>query len=342
MTRDQVDRLLAFGEFADSTRRRELVETHISWVILCDRFVYKIKKPVRHSFLDFSTPELRKYYCEREIQLNLRLTEHIYIDVQPVCVKGEKFLLGRNEGVLIDHAVRMHKQDRERQMDRLLLTNRISGQDIKNLAKKIAVFHRNAEIIRDKDFLQIGQDFNDLSTQQEFVFENLGVQPGEMITEATAISEAFIQRHKGLLAQRLSKGYFRDVHGDLHSRNIFLLPDPQPFDCIEFNDNLRQIDVLNEVAFLCMDLDAMGRKPLSELFINYYNHFFPTITTAAERELFMYYKGYRANVRAKVNSLRAGSAVKDTEKSQALAAAEKYLFLMDGYLQSLSVAHRKV
>ena len=266
----------------------------------------------------------------------------MYIDVVPVCLREGKYLLGRSEGIIIDYAVRMYKQDRDKQMDRLLLMNKVSGQDIKNLADKIAVFHRKTEIIRNKNFLGIREDFNDLSGQEKFVRENKSTQCGEIINQAMIISDAFIQSHKDLLAKRLNNGYFRDCHGDLHSRNIFLLPDPQPFDCLEFNDNIRQIDVLNEVAFLCMDLDAMGRKDLSELFVNYYNHFFPTITTAEERRLFIYYKSYRANVRAKVNGLRAASASTNTDRSQALSAAEKYLLLMDGYLQSLNVPHKKV
>ena len=132
-------------------------------------------------------------------------------------------------------------------------------------------------------------------------------------------------------------GVLADTGGNLD----ILLPDPQPFDCIEFNDSIRQIDVLNEVAFLCMDLDAVGRKDLSELFISYYNHFFPTITTAEEQQLFIYYKSYRSNVRAKINCLRARSALNDADRSQAFSAAEKYLLLMDGYLHSLRVPHKK-
>ncbi len=341
MTREQVDSLLATGDFADPTEHRELVETHISWVILCDRFVYKIKRPVQYSFLDFSTPELRKFYCEREIQLNQRLTEHIYIDVQPVCMSEGKYHLGRSEGVVIDHAVRMYKQDREKQMDRLLLTKRVSDRDIKNLAEKIASFHQKADVIRNKNFLDIREDFNDLASQVDFVSENISIQCGAIISEAMTISAAFIEDQKALLEQRLNKDYFRDCHGDLHSRNIFLLPDPQPFDCIEFNDHIRQIDVLNEVAFLCMDLDAVGRKDLSELFINHYNNFFPSITTPGDQELFIYYKAYRANVRAKVNCLRARSALNDPEKIKALSVAEKYLMLMDDYLHSLRLSHKE-
>lgn len=138
-----------------------------------------------------------------------------------------------------------------------------------------------------------------------------------------------------MLEHRLKAGYFRDCHGDLHSRNIFLLPDPQPFDCIEFNDDYRHIDVLNEIAFLCMDLDAFGRHDLSELFFNSYNNLFPTAETKEDYLLFVYYKSYRSNIRAKVNSLRARSAINEAQQLLALKEAERYLRLMNSYINEL-------
>lgn len=335
MTQEQISSLISKGEFPETTHERELIETHISWVIVCDQFVYKIKKPVRYSFLDFSTLALRKRCCEREIELNRRLTDNIYIDVQPICEWQGRLIMGGKEGTITDYAVRMYKQDRDKQMDRLLLQNKVSDSDIKNLAEKIAFFHRRTEIIYKKDFLDIQEKFNDLEREKRFLEENIGVRSSDIITHAIKTSDTFMERNKELLAQRLNAGYFKDCHGDLHSRNVFLLPDPQPFDCIEFNDDIRQIDVLNEVAFLCMDLDAFDRQDLSDLFIKYYNQFFPAMMNEAERQLFVYYKSYRANIRAKVNSLRARSAATNIEKAKSLTAVSRYLALMDSYLNSL-------
>ena len=121
------------------------------------------------------------------------------------------------------------------------------------------------------------------------------------------------------------------------TRNIFLLPSPQPFDCLEFNDDFRQIDVLNDIAFLCMDLDAFGKKDLSDFFLNCYNNLFPSIKTDDDRRLLIYYKSYRANIRAKVNSLRARTAKDDAEKLFALKEADKYLHLMDEYMKVLQM-----
>lgn len=335
MTKDQINKLVSDGRFPGTSHSRELVETHISWIILCDQFVYKIKRPVHYSFLDFSTPEQRRYYCEKEIRLNSRLTEHIYLDVQPVHESNAHFTVGGNEGVLVDHAVRMNKIDRDKQMDILLMKNQVTATHIRRLARKIGSFHKNTAVIHIKSFPEIQEEFNDLAKQEAFLEKNIGLRRKNIIKRSIEASDAFINDNKTLFGQRLNAGYFRDCHGDLHSGNIFLLPEPQPFDCIEFNDDFRQIDVLNEVAFLCMDLEASGRNDLSDLFFECYNRFFPAAFSDADRRLFIYYKSYRANVRAKVNSLSAKTAVNDKDKAKALKFTEKYLLLMDGYISIL-------
>ncbi len=337
MTKEQINSLLYKGIFPETAGKRELIETHISWVIVCDQFVYKIKKPVHYSFLDFSTLEMRKHFCEREIELNKRLTDNIYLDVQPVSEWQGCFFIGGKEGTIIDYAVRMHKLDREKQMNILLLQNKVTASDIRNLAEKIAFFHKKTDIIYKKNFLDIQEKFNDLKAEREFLAKQLDKNCSNIISRAIETSDIFMEKNKELMAARLSAGFFRDCHGDLHSRNIFLLPAPQPFDCIEFNDDFRQIDVLNEVAFLCMDLDAFGREDLSALFIDYYNHFFPAMKTSGDRSLFIYYKSYRANIRAKVNSLRAKD--NNIDKTKALSAVDKYLRLMDSYLKSPNLLH---
>ena len=338
MTKEQINSLLANGEFPEPAGQRELIETHISWVIICNQFAYKIKKPIQYSFLDFSTLVLRKHFCEREIELNRRLTDNIYLDVQPIYEWQGGFIMNGKEGTIVDYAVRMNRLDKEKQMDILLVKNKVTETDIENLAEKIALFHKNTEIIYTKKFFDVQEKFNDLGAEKEFLGEHLSRDASDIINRALDTSDTFIAKNKELLATRLSAGFFRDCHGDLHSRNIFLLPSPQPFDCIEFNDDLRQIDVLNEVAFLCMDLDSFDRQDLSALFVDHYNHFFPAMLTDKDRMLFIYFKSYRANVRAKVNSLRARSAAGNAEKTQALSAAGKYLYLMNSYLRSLHMS----
>jgi len=334
MTTEQINSLLSRGKFPEQTSKRELIETHISWVILCDQFVYKIKKPVQYSFLDFSTAALRRHYCKREIELNKRLTNNVYLEVLPVKKWEDEIAIGGKEGITIDYAVKMHKLDTGKRMDVLLTQHLVTEADIKKLAEKIASFHKSTKIIYQKDLLEIQAKFNDLEAEKELLSNQPDSTLGVIIADAIEFSDKFLIKNKALMAGRLRNGFYRDCHGDLHSRNIFLLPDPVPFDCIEFNDDFRQIDVLNEVAFLCMDLDAFAHKNLSALFLKHYNHFFPTIKTKAEHNLFIYYKSYRANIRAKVNSLRAKSATGE-ERSNSLAMVKKYLHLLESYIKEL-------
>ncbi|SDE43541.1 hypothetical protein SAMN05421636_10556 [Pricia antarctica] len=335
MKRNQIDKLLSRGILPEKSLQRDLVETHISWVVLCDRFVYKIKKPIKYSFLDFSTLELRKHFCQKELDLNKRFSKNIYLEVLPIFQVRGSYTVGGNEGILIDYALKMRKLDPEKQMDVLLSEDKVSVSDIKNLAESIAGFHKSTEVIYKKNVWDVKEKFNALNEEKEFLSEPIGLQSQRFIDHAIQFSNTFLNKNSALLETRLNAGFFRDCHGDLHTRNIFLLPEPQPFDCIEFNDDYRQIDVLNEVAFLCMDLDAAGRNDLSEIFIAHYNHLFPAMRNEAERRLFTYYKSYRANVRAKVNSLRAQSSTDSIAKTKALAEAGKYLLLMENYIKSL-------
>ena len=335
MTTAEINKLLSQGKFPETTLQRKLVETHISWVILCDRFVYKIKKPIKYSFLDFSTLELRKRFCARELELNQWFSDNIYLEVLPIYELQGDFSIGDNEGVLVDYALKMRKLDPEKQMDVLVAANKVSAADIKNLAECIVGFHNTTAIIDEKNVLDLTGEFNDLGLEKKFLSQNLGPDYDNRIDRAIKTSDTFLEKNKSLLLDRLRFGFIRNCHGDLHTRNIFLLPEPQPFDCIEFNDEYREIDVLNEVAFLCMDLDALGRNDLSDLFIEEYNSLFPTIRAKLDYRLFVYYKSYRANVRAKVNSLRAKSATSNSDRTKALSEVKKYIDLMEGYLELL-------
>lgn len=316
--------------------RLELIETHISWVILTDQLAYKIKKPITYSFLDFSSLEKRLFYCTREVELNQRLEQDLYIGVRPVRIMNSTFTVGE-EGTIVDYAVEMKRVDHKKQMDVLLREKKITNEDILVLAGKVARFHNSATILHNVDILSIREKFNDLSSQKQFLRDSSDNENELIVTRAIATSNNFIERNSSAFQLRLEKGYVRDCHGDLHSKNIFFLPQPVIFDCIEFNDDYRQIDVLNEVAFLCMDLDASGRSDLADIFIQAYNRIFPAMKTEDDNHLFLYYKCYRANIRAKVNCLRAQSATDKESQHKALSDASLYLKLLEHYIQRLQL-----
>jgi aminoglycoside phosphotransferase family enzyme len=337
MNKKEIDILVSQGIYPCKCQTPELIETHISWVILCDQYVFKIKKPMHYSFLDFSTLEKRQYYCQQEIVLNNRLTTDIYLGVIPIIQLNGMLPIGKakSEGKVIEYAVQMKKLNPEKRMDKVLQASKVTNDDIYAIADQLIPFHQKATIIHSTNYPSIKEEFNDLEglAKQK---KPLDIESSDTISNAVEMSNHFLEKNADLLSQRRNEGFIRDCHGDLHSRNIFLMDQPVIFDCIEFNDNFRQIDILNELAFFCMDLEAFGYLDLSDQFFNYYNSYFEVCRNVAELHLFVYYKAYRANVRAKVYILRAQSAIVSAVEKEARKEAEKYFRLMKNYLDFLS------
>ena len=302
MTHEQVEALAHSGHFPDGSKQTELVETHISWVILTDHFAFKIKKPVRFSFLDFSTLPLRKHFCEEEVQLNRRLTD-IYLEAVPILFDGQDYGIG-TEGETVDYAVKMNRVDGNRQMDLLLKKDLVRQEDIEELAIIIAHFHQHARIVRRHfDPAATKEDFSDLASISPVLTEHVDEKFTPLIADWIALANEILDKYAWRFTQRVEENFVRDVHGDLHSRNIFLLEKPIIFDCIEFNEHFRINDVLSELAFLAMDLDRFGRSDFKAVLIKKYREYFPCFPQPEDTVIFQYYLLYRASVRLKIAAL---------------------------------------
>lgn len=331
MDKYQINKLLSVGTYKGELLHGRLIETHISWVILTKQFVFKIKKKMQYSFLDFSTMYKRKFYCDRELLLNTRISD-IYLDVLPIKQEGNSLRVGVGTGEIIDYTVRMKRLQTAKQMNHLLQKDLVSQGQMTVLAEKIAHFHQKADIISTPfNITQAKNEFNDILSVIHWVKINLESEYADLIEKTVKNSNTFLVRNENFIIDRIAKGFWRDGHGDLHSKNIFLYRDPIIFDCIEFNDAFRQIDVLNELAFFCMDLEAFQRADLSKQFMKTYLQIFPCLSGPKEEQLFNYYKCYRANVRAKVNCLRAMQTKDQDEAVKYLSEIRKYLKLMDSY-----------
>lgn len=305
MSPQQIDSLVNSGYLPgpDSQESRQLIETHISWVILTPQFAYKIKRPVRFSFLDFSTPERRKTACEEELRLNRRLSG-IYLDVVPVVFDGQQYGIGM-EGTVVDYAVKMQRVDGSRQMDLLLRKNEVTPADIEALASRLANFHRHARIVKVPfDAQQVMADFSDLSSVAAVLSQKADPAFSALIPAWVKLAEKAIVQLSPRFGQRVAEGFVREGHGDLHSRNIFLLEEPVIFDCIEFSEHLRINDVLSELAFLAMDLKRFGKKDFKGILIKKYNEVYPCFTDERDQAVFQYFLLYRASVRLKIAGLQ--------------------------------------
>ena len=335
MTQKEVDTLMATMQKKVGVAT-SLIETHISWVLLTDSCAYKIKKPMSYSFLDYTTIEKRRYYCYKELVLNRRITHDIYLAVVPVRRENGNYHIEHKRGEVVDYAVKMKRLDEDKLMIHLLKTKEISADQITVLAKKIAEFHLKADIILESfAWRNFDEKFSDIASVRQFLTDHIGDESGSVIDTAMEKSTGFLRQNVNLINTRIRDGFQRDVHGDLHAKNIFLYTDPVIFDCIEFDDGFRQMDVLNEIAFCCMDLEAHQGHDFSRLLLNHYLKDLPAIRNDKEKKLFIYFKAYRSNVRAKVNALRAAQKVGGTYFYKYLAAADKYLKLMDLYMKEI-------
>ena len=307
----------------------EIKETHISYVILTEAHAYKIKKPVHFTFLDFSTLEKRFFYCQEELKLNRRLCPAIYLGVMEIRDDGRLLTMGGDAGVIVDYAVKMKRIPEQYQMDMLLSGQLVTEEHISALAQKLAAFHREAQIIEGEDDLtKRRENFNDILV----LHSTSGVQR-RFIDEAVQVSDAFLTKYEEVFKGRSNTGMIRDCHGDLHAGNIFLTDEPIIFDCIEFKPAFRYLDILDELAFFCMDLEARNAYPYVGVFLREYRAAFPLpFKGKGSDALFLYYHLYRANVRAKVHALR-GQQWGDHESP---AIVLRYLQLMHQYALQVS------
>lgn len=337
MNAAQIDRMIKSGRFLSEYGIAELVETHISWVVLASEFVFKIKKPVQFSFLDFSTLNKRKYYCEKELELNQRLAKSMYLEVVPVKISGENIFIENGEGEMIDFAVKMRRMDQYRQMDLLLLKDEVKESDVIRVADQLAKFHKKAlKIDAPLSVDSLHEDFIDILKIEQFVKKELGNDLAKVIRDSVDFSAFILNKLKWRLLERQALGFFIDGHGDLHSRNIFLLENESViFDCIEFNDHLRQVDVLDELAFFCMDLNYHDAQDLERVFLENYSARNNCFLIDADKQLYDYFKLYRANVRAKVTAINAMQLIGKPGFEKQLQSTNKYLLLMDKYLAEM-------
>ncbi|MCF8245854.1 MAG: phosphotransferase [Saprospiraceae bacterium] len=326
MDKKQVLDIVERHAFPGSGKDARLVETHISWVILTPDFAFKIKKPVRFDFLDFSTLPLRKKFCEAEVQLNRRLAPDTYLGVLPVGLKNGEWQIGGELAEPLDYAVWMRREDDSHQLDRLLRAGEVVPNDLQKLAHQLAVFHKKQTLPHpDFDPNSLVEDFADLFHHEKKLVAALGESTAPVLAEMREELPRFIERHSGRLLARANGGFWVDGHGDLHSRNIFLTDPPIVFDCIEFDPHLRHLDVLNELAFLCMDFDFFGRPDLGEALFHFYQLEHACITSPEDEALFLFFKAYRANVRLKVTLLGNHST------AETIAALRGYWDLLRKY-----------
>lgn len=308
----------------------QVIETHISWVLLTGPYAYKIKKPVDFGFLNFTSLKDRKHFCHEELRLNQRLTADLYLEVLPITGTIQAPQLN-GDGPVLDYALKMRQFPQNQLLSEMQKNSELNAGHIDALAQQISQFHLQAPQVSAshpltepqaimapvrQNFEQIRAMLNDSNDLQQ-------------LDALEAWAEDSFARLLPLLEQRSHNGSIRECHGDIHLGNATVLDGQVTlFDCIEFNEPFRLIDVVSDAAFLAMDLEDRGLHSLANRFINAW---LEQTNQYQALPLLNFYKAYRAMVRGKVNLFRLGQEQDPTEQAAILQQYRSYANLAESY-----------
>lgn len=325
-----IQSLLKPEKYPHPVENVELVQTHISFVLLAGDYVYKFKKPVNFGFLDFSDLEKRHFCCDQELLLNRRLCPDIYLDIVEVHQQGQEFFLD-GQGKLIEYGVRMKRMPEESMMANLIRSGSLSEKHVDAIVDVLVPFYAQAEHGKEVSVFGTAEAVavNILENfEQTRAFIGQEALSKEQFNTISKSAHNFLGQTE-LFAERQAAGHICDCHGDLYSANICLADRVYIYDCIEFNQRFRYCDVASDVAFLAMDLDYHGLTQLSTYFID---RFVAASKDPGLLEMLNFYKGYRAYVRGKIGLFTASDPAVDAQfRTQCIDDATRYFRLAEQY-----------
>jgi uncharacterized protein len=318
--------------------RVDVRQTHISVVFLAGPFVYKLKKPVNLGFVDFTTPDKRRHFCDEEVRLNRRLAPDVYLGVVEVAQTADGFKV-EGQGDAVDWAVKMRRLPDDATLHERLGRNEVSVELVESLAQRIASFHSAGET--NERIGGFGR-FESVSRLVLDIFDQAADQVGTTVSDAVfrrakALAERSLDRLRPIIEARAARSMPRDCHGDLHLDHVYHFPDRKPpadlviVDCIEFNERFRFVDPVADMAFPAMDLAFHGRRNLARRFVDAY---FSATGDEEGRALVPLYAAYRATVRGLVEGLKlAEPEVPAHERSAAWVRSRAHWLLALGGLE---------
>lgn len=321
------------------------MQTHVSYVLLTGEVVYKLKKPVNFGFLDYSSLDKRKHFCEEELRLNERGAGSLYLGMVPLTQSGEKFAID-GDGETVEYAVKMRQFPQSALLSDQFEKGLLDEEKVRWLATTVAQFHSKTETsdhIRTYGSIPAIRQSIDENYDQTVDFVSDGSydvtkpQTKQQFDETKAYTDEFFATQQALFQKRLGQDKIRACHGDLHLGNICEWEEQlYLFDCIEFNEPFRFVDTMFDIAYIVMDLEVAGREDLSKIFINQY------VEESGDYEgleILPLYVSRQSYVRAKVTSFMLGDpSVSDEAKKAAHDRAAKYYELAWSYVQKKKVA----
>ena len=323
----KVELLRRPGAYPDRPHAVDVVETHMSWVFLGDTHVYKFKKPVCYPFLDFTTLELRRRNCEREIALNRRLAGDVYVGIVPLVLNGKGALVLGGEGAPVEWLVKMKRLPGSRMLDAAIGSGTVRAADIDKVARHLIDFYYCAERVPTSGFAYRAAFADGIEANRSALAEARYKLPTARIERLTATQRRFLALHAALLQQRASDGRIVDAHGDLRPEHICLTAEPKIIDCLEFRREFRLLDPVDELAFLEMECERLGAPWVGERIFKRYSE---SAADMPPESLVRFYKLFRACLRAKLAAWHiADHQIRGTEKWE--CRADEYLRLAEHY-----------
>ncbi|MGI9430046.1 MAG: AAA family ATPase, partial [Bythopirellula sp.] len=299
-TKDVIRLLRNPRAYAEATRTVELIETHISWVFLTDHYAYKLKKPVRFEFLNFSTPRAREAACAEEIRLNNRLSNNVYLAVVPVTLESDGELKLDGAGDPIDYVVKMRRLPRKLALDELIRQDRLGCGQMMALVDYLVGFYSQLppKIVRPDHYYQ--NLLEHCRANYKVLLDCAGKANRAAVRRIHGAQLRYLWLESEQLLNRVRDGRIVDGQGDLRAEHVFLESPPSVIDCVEFSEELRQVDVVDDLSCLAMDCSRLGNHELGSRLLSAY------VRQSGDRPsdtMIDLFKCYRACVRAKVAAL---------------------------------------
>ena len=312
----EIDRKVRFlgslAAYAERPTRVERIETHFSWVFLTDRYVYKLKKPLRGAGFDFSSSEARRRNADAEVRLNRRLARDVYLGVVPLTLEAGCGLAIAGPGVAIDWLVKMVRLPAERMLDHRLARGDWQWADINAVADRLARFFATARRADIQPIFYLDRFRAECRDSRRALRSSGGPGLQHAAQYVARRIEAFIHCRKDLLLRRLANGRVVEGHGDLRPEHICLGSTPQIIDCLEFRADLRFLDPVDELAFLTMECERIGARSIRHVL---FRRYCLRTRDSPPPELITFYQLIGALIRARIAILHLREApVRDPGK----------------------------
>ena len=293
---DKIAFLIRGDSYSPPAREVIRCETHMSEVFLADGRAYKLKKPVRFPYLDFSTLDRREMACRAELRLNRRLAADVYRDVVALTHSSAGLAIG-GPGEIVDWLVVMNRLDDAKMLDRVIAENRLHRWQLDRVAAVLVQFYRRAHVVFISPEMYRATLWKGLVYNRRILLDPRFDLRAGMVRFSDAVQRRFLAERGALIAARVRARCIVDGHGDLRPEHIWLGDPVRIIDCLEFNAGLRMVDLLDELAFLCVECDRLGAGWAGEYLRRRITH---ALHDGHADELFLFYRCHRATLRARL------------------------------------------